>query len=80
VPQNAGEGSVQIPQGRGFIEVHHMKPLSSIDEEVVVNPETNLVPLCSNCHRMLHRKQDGVFFVEELKEKMNTMRLTVSLQ
>ncbi|MCL1909430.1 MAG: HNH endonuclease [Kiritimatiellaeota bacterium] len=50
--------------GRGFIEVHHIKPLSSKDEEVEVNPETDLVCLCANCHRMIHRS--GILTPNEL--------------
>jgi len=54
--------------GKGFIEVHHVVPLSSLKEEVVVNPETDLVPLCANCHRMIHRKKEEILSVDELKE------------
>ena len=57
--------------GRGFIEVHHIKPLHSLDDEVPVNPETDLVCLCSNCHRMVHRKKGKVLTVEELISLMN---------
>ena len=42
------------PLGKNFIEVHHTKPLSSVDEEVVVDSEKDLVVLCSNCHSMIH--------------------------
>ena len=52
--------------GKGYIEVHHIKPLSEIDEEVVVNPETDLICVCSNCHRMLHRFRSYIVSVEEL--------------
>lgn len=41
--------------GRGFAECHHKNPLSLRDK----NEETSLCDLaivCSNCHRMLHRK------------------------
>jgi predicted HNH restriction endonuclease len=54
-------------RGKDFIEVHHIKPLSTIKEEVVINPVTDLVPICSNCHRMIHRRIDNVLTVEELK-------------
>ena len=53
--------------GKGFIEVHHIKPLSSRDEEIVVNPETDLVCVCSNCHRMIHHIPGKVLTVEELR-------------
>lgn len=54
-------------RGRGFIEIHHIKPLSAVKEEVEINPEADLVPLCANCHRMIHRNKDDVLTVEELK-------------
>jgi 5-methylcytosine-specific restriction enzyme A len=47
--------------------VHHVKPLSTIKEEVEINPETDLVPVCANCHRMIHRRKDDVLTIEELK-------------
>ena len=52
----------------GKIEVHHIKPISEIGEECVVDPVRDLVPVCPNCHMMLHSKKDGVFTVEELKK------------
>lgn len=56
--------------GKDFIEVHHTKPLSSLEEEIVVNPKEDLVCLCSNCHRMIHRSKNKILSVEELKEIM----------
>lgn len=56
--------------GKDFIEVHHTKPLYSLEDEVEINPEENLVCLCSNCHRMIHRRRDKILSVEELKEIM----------
>ncbi len=48
-----------------FIEVHHIKPLSQ--HEGTVNPETDLVPVCPNCHRMLHRYRNKTLTIDELK-------------
>ena len=44
----------------GFIEVHHIVPLHSIEGEVTVNHVTDLIPVCSNCHRKIHRKKDNI--------------------
>lgn len=41
--------------GLGFIHVHHKNPISESDGERIVNPKTDLVPLCPNCHAMVHR-------------------------
>ena len=53
--------------GRNYIEVHHLRPLSTLDEQVEVDPETDLVCLCANCHRMMHRSREHVMTVEELR-------------
>ena len=55
--------------GRDYIEVHHIRPLSSLDEEVPVDPAEDLVCLCANCHRMMHRTRDRVMTVEELRRQ-----------
>jgi 5-methylcytosine-specific restriction protein A len=54
--------------GKGFIEIHHRHPLGESDAEVLVNPETDLIPLCPNCHRMIHRKISGDIGIDDLKE------------
>lgn len=60
--------------GKGFIHVHHKIPVSSIGEAYTVNYETDLLPVCPNCHAMLHRKKSGkVFSVEELKDIIKRM-------
>ena len=53
--------------GKEYIEIHHKKPLHSLDEEIEVNPVTDLAPVCSNCHRMLHRRKDRIVTIEELR-------------
>lgn len=56
--------------GRDFIEVHHRKPISQTDGEHAIDPKKDLVPLCSNCHSMIHRlaKEPGdCITLEELK-------------
>jgi 5-methylcytosine-specific restriction protein A len=40
--------------GKGFIHVHHLKPLAEIDAEYSVNPIFDLRPICTNCHAMIH--------------------------
>ncbi|WP_018609424.1 MrcB family domain-containing protein [Uliginosibacterium gangwonense] len=42
--------------GKEYIEAHHLQPLASIKgKKVAMNPATDFVVLCSNCHRMIHR-------------------------
>lgn len=53
--------------GKDFIEVHHIIPLSKIRKEYVINPTKDLVPLCSNCHSMIHRRRDDAMPLDEFK-------------
>jgi len=52
---------------RNFIEVHHIKPVS--EGEAEINPETDLVPLCSNCHSMIHRENPMPQNISEIKNR-----------
>lgn len=53
--------------GEGFIEVHHRTPVSHMGEGYVLDPLKDLVPLCSNCHQMVHR-EDPPIPAENLRE------------
>lgn len=53
---------------RSYIEIHHIKSIT--ESEGIVNPATDLVPLCSNCHSMVHRKRGEIMPVTELQEIM----------
>jgi 5-methylcytosine-specific restriction protein A len=46
--------------GEGFIEVHHLRPIASLEEGVAVRYDVaeDFAVLCSNCHRMIHRYSD----------------------
>lgn len=50
----------------GFIHVHHITPVSSLGGAYVINPGTDLVPLCPNCHAVVHRRNPP-FTVAEIK-------------
>lgn len=56
--------------GRGFCEVHHLKPLGEGDEQRFTNPLYDLVVLCANCHRMIHRRHGITLTIEELRAKL----------
>lgn len=51
--------------GKGFIHVHHLKPIHTVGAAYILDPENDLRPVCPNCHSMLHRKKD-VLSIEEL--------------
>jgi hypothetical protein len=53
--------------GESFIHVHHKVELSSIKESYSIDPRNDLVPVCPNCHAMLHKRKPA-FAIEELKK------------
>jgi len=53
--------------GNEFIHVHHIEPISSRNEEYEIDPQSDLIPVCPNCHAMIHRNSPP-FTVEELKK------------
>lgn len=59
--------------GKDFIHVHHLIPLSKIDHTYIVNPVKDLIPLCPNCHAMIHKidkKTGEIHTVDSLKNRL----------
>ena len=50
--------------GEGFIHVHHVVPLSQIKDSYKVDPVLDLVPVCPNCHEMLHHSSPALLVTE----------------
>jgi predicted HNH restriction endonuclease len=42
------------PIASGFIHVHHLTPLASVSGEYRLDPATDLIPICPNCHAVAH--------------------------
>lgn len=59
--------------GIGFIHVHHIVPLHIIDNTYQVDPENDLVPVCPNCHAMLHRSNNPPT-IKQLKDAMRKQK------
>ena len=54
--------------GEKFIHIHHLIPISEIGKDYKINYKDDLIPVCPNCHSMLHRKINGKYpTVQELK-------------
>lgn len=57
--------------GEDFIEAHHKVSLSSTTKEHKVKP-SDLMMVCPNCHRMLHRQVNGKFLtIKQLQKSLN---------
>ncbi len=50
---------------KGFIHVHHKTSLANIGEKYEVDPINDLIPLCANCHSVVHLTKPALT-IEEL--------------
>jgi 5-methylcytosine-specific restriction protein A len=57
----------------GKIHVHHIKALHEIDEEYEVDAVRDLIPICPNCHLVIHTKEPA-FTPEEMKKILRIKR------
>jgi 5-methylcytosine-specific restriction protein A len=64
--------------GEGYVEVHHRTPVSRMNESYFVNPITDLVPVCANCHAMLHRTEPPMA-VEALRTLLGERRASAAV-
>lgn len=53
--------------GENYIHVHHIIPLAEIKKGYTVDPIKDLIPVCPNCHSMIHRNTP-VLSPDELKD------------
>lgn len=58
------------PIGKGKIHVHHLIPLSEIQQEYEVDPVRDLCPVCPNCHLIIHSKREP-FTIEEVRKMIS---------
>jgi 5-methylcytosine-specific restriction protein A len=56
--------------GKGIIHVHHLNKISEINGEHEIDPINELVPVCPNCHTVIHSKRD-MYTIDEMKKIIN---------
>ena len=56
--------------GKGFIHIHHLIPIAKIGKSYKVDPINDLIPVCPNCHSMIHKRKPKPFRIDEIKEKL----------
>lgn len=61
--------------GKKFIEIHHQKPIFQFEgddlEKTIDAALKNVIPVCSNCHRMIHKRRENPLTLDELKTFVN---------
>lgn len=56
--------------GNGFINVHHLNPVSKMGGAYIVDPIKDLIPVCPNCHSMIHKRKPP-FTVDEMSKMLH---------
>lgn len=59
--------------GENYIHVHHIIPIADIKREYDVDPVNDLIPVCPNCHAMIHRIRPALT-IEQLKQHIQKVR------
>ena len=57
----------------GKIHIHHLIEISSIGSEYKINPTTDLIPICPNCHLIAHSKKPA-YSPDEIKAMIRRNR------
>lgn len=65
--------------GRHFIHVHHIVPVSENTEAYLIDPINDMIPVCPNCHAMLH-KSNPPLLPRDLEELIKEAKKTTSEQ
>ena len=66
-------------QGIGIIQVHHLKPISESKGPRKVNGAKDLIPVCPNCHVMIHsRPKMPPYTIKEVTEFFRTNSVTTT--
>ncbi|MGM0912759.1 MAG: HNH endonuclease [Pseudomonadota bacterium] len=60
-------GDVYGDLGKGYIHVHHREDLSLSQGIVNTDPRKDLIPLCPNCHAMVHKCRPAMTINELIK-------------
>ena len=59
-----------FPSLESIIEVHHIEQLAELDHPKIYDPAKDLIPLCPNCHRAIHKKRPP-YLPDELRDLLN---------
>lgn len=54
----------------GLIHIHHVVPVSEYEAPKRVDPKLDLVPVCPNCHSVIHYRKNMTLTVEAVREML----------
>lgn len=59
------------PYAQGLIHIHHIVPVSLMEGPRKVDPAKELVPVCPNCHAVIHRQRDSTLSIDQLRKLLD---------
>lgn len=71
-------GSFYGEAGEGFIHIHHLRPMSELAGPTIVSEKNDLVPVCANCHAIIHRRRGRTMTIDELRAVVRSQRKDTS--
>ena len=71
-----------VPAGAGYLHIHHLTPFRKGESQRPVVPAQDLIPVCPNCHSMLHRSPDPQvpYTPEELRSFMENSQIRMAFE
>lgn len=67
---NLNMESVYGKIAKDFIHVHHIIPLAKVGNTYKIDPKKDLVPVCPNCHSIIHRRAEP-YSIQEIQILLN---------
>lgn len=68
--------------GENCIEIHHIKPIFQYENEAfdknIDEALMNLLPVCPNCHRVIHKNHIGSDGIKNFKDEIHLMKTSIS--
>ena len=61
------------PIAAHVIHIHHLRPLSEIRKEYVLDPIADLRPVCPNCHTVIHLRRPP-YSISEVQSILSSTR------
>jgi 5-methylcytosine-specific restriction protein A len=61
------------PIARGYIQVHHLTRVADIGADYVIHPSRDLIPVCPDCHAIMHRRTPP-YSPDELRDMLQKRR------
>lgn len=60
--------TVYGPEAEGLVHVHHLLPLAEVGDSYEVDPEKDLIPVCPNCHAVIHLDRHNPLTPSEVRK------------